>query len=60
MHRPSEPCQLLKHTGKQEDIDELSVSHSARALASAKFCQKWADDYVYKGLDSFVKVKKLF
>lgn len=42
------------------NAEKLSKSHSERALASAKFCQKWADDYVYKGLDSFVKVKKLF
>ena len=42
------------------NIEELSVSHSARALASAKFCQDWAANYEYKGLTSFSKIKKLF
>lgn len=42
------------------NIEELSVSHSARALASAKFVQNWADNYEYKGLKSFAQQKKLF
>lgn len=42
------------------NIEELSNSHSARALASAKYVQKWASEYVYKGPKSFVKTKKLF
>lgn len=42
------------------NIEELSESHSARALASAKYVQKWASEYVYKGPKSFVKTKKLF
>ena len=42
------------------NIEELSVSHSARALASAKYVQKWAENYEYKGLKSFSRVKKLF
>jgi hypothetical protein len=44
------------------NIEDLSVSHSARALASAKYVQNWADNYQYKGLKSFIGVrpKKLF
>ena len=42
------------------NIEELSVSHSARALASAKYVQNWAKNYEYKGLNSFVTTKNLF
>ena len=42
------------------NIEELSVSHSARSLASAKFCQNWAKNYQYKGLKTFVSTNKLF
>lgn len=42
------------------NIEELSVSHSARALASAKYVQNWANNYEYKGLTSFVITKNLF
>jgi len=42
------------------NIEELSESHSARALASAKFCQNWAEHYEYKGLSSFISTKTLF
>lgn len=42
------------------NIEDLSVSYSARALASAKFCQDWANNYKYTGLESFVSTKKLF
>ena len=42
------------------NIEELSVSHSARALASAKYVQNWANNYEYKGLRSFVTTKNLF
>lgn len=42
------------------NIEELSVSHSARALASAKYVQNWANNYEYKGLESFVTTKNLF
>lgn len=42
------------------NIEELSVSHSARALASAKYVQNWANNYDYKGLKSFVTTKNLF
>ena len=42
------------------NIEELSVSHSARALASAKYVQNWAKNYEYKGLKSFVTTKNLF
>ena len=42
------------------NIEELSVSHSARALASAKYVQNWANNYEYKGLKSFVTTKNLF
>lgn len=42
------------------NIEELSVSHSARALASAKYVQNWAENYEYKGLESFVTTKNLF
>ena len=42
------------------NIEKLSVSHSERALASAKYVQNWADNYEYKGLKSFVQIKKLF
>lgn len=44
------------------NIDELAVHHSARSKASIKFCQDWARDYQYKGLESFVNFspKKLF
>src|SRR5574344_286433 len=41
------------------NIEELSVSHSARALASAKYVQNWANNYEYKGLKSFVTTKNL-
>ena len=42
------------------NIEKLSESHSERALASAKFCQKWAKEYQYKGLKSFVSTQRLF
>ena len=42
------------------NIEELSVSHSARALASAKYVQNWAKNYQYKGLKSFAGSIKLF
>lgn len=42
------------------NIEELSVSHSARALASAKYVQNWAKNYEYKGLKSFKKTPTLF
>ena len=42
------------------NIEELSVSHSARALASAKYVQNWAANYEYKGLKSFVTTPDLF
>lgn len=42
------------------NIEELSESHSARALASAKFVQSWANNYIYKGLDKFAHTKRLF
>lgn len=42
------------------NIEELSVSHSARALASAKYVQNWAANYEYKGLKKFTSVKELF
>ena len=42
------------------NIEELSASHSARALASAKYVQNWANNYEYKGLKSFVTTKNLF
>lgn len=33
--------------------EKLAVSHSERSLASAKFCQNWANNYQYKGLADF-------
>lgn len=42
------------------NIEELSVSHTARSLASAKYVQKWAENYEYKGLKSFVTTRNLF
>lgn len=42
------------------NIEKLSVSHSERSLASAKFCQQWADNYEYKGVKKFMKLHKLF
>ena len=42
------------------NIQELSVSHSARALASAKYVQKWAENYEYKGQKSFARTRNLF
>ena len=42
------------------NIEELSVSHSARALASAKYVQNWAENYEYKGLDKFSSPFTLF
>ena len=42
------------------NIEELSVSHSARALASAKYVQNWANNYEYKGLEKFYKAPTLF
>ena len=42
------------------NIEELSVSHSARALASAKYVQNWADNYEYKGLKKFTNPVTLF
>lgn len=42
------------------NIEELSKSHSARSLASAKFCQNWARNYQYKGATKFTTSKDLF
>ncbi len=42
------------------NIEELSTSHSARSLASAKFCQNWARNYQYKGPSRFTTSKNLF
>jgi hypothetical protein len=42
------------------NIEELSKSHSARALASAKYVQNWCKNYEYKGPKTFVKTIKLF
>ena len=42
------------------NIEELSTSHSARSLASAKFCQNWAKNYTYKGVKKFTSSKDLF
>ena len=42
------------------NIEKLSVTHSERALASAKFVQTWAQNYKYKGVKTFKKTKKLF
>lgn len=42
------------------NIEKLSVSHSERALASAKYVQNWAENYEYKGLKSFVNTHDLF
>lgn len=42
------------------NIEKLSVSHSERALASAKYVQNWAENYEYKGLKSFVNTQDLF
>lgn len=42
------------------NIKELMVSHSARALASAKYVQDWAKNYEYKGLKSFNSTYDLF
>lgn len=42
------------------NIEELSKSHSARALASAKYVQNWCKNYEYKGPKTFVKTMKLF
>jgi len=42
------------------NIEKLSVSHSERALASAKYVQNWANNYEYKGLKSFVMSYDLF
>ncbi|MBR4377287.1 MAG: hypothetical protein IKP50_00155 [Bacilli bacterium] len=42
------------------NIEKLSESHSERSLASAKFCQNWAKNYQYKGLEKFTSVKSLF
>lgn len=44
------------------NIEKLSVSHSERSLASAKFCQNWAKNYKYRGLSTFENygVKRLF
>lgn len=42
------------------NIEDLATSHSARALASAKFCQTWAANYEYKGLTNFSHTKTLF
>jgi hypothetical protein len=42
------------------NIEQLSTSHSARSLASAKYVQNWADNYQYKGLKSFAHAKQLF
>ena len=42
------------------NIEELSASHSARALASAKYVQNWAKNYEYKGIKSFKATPNLF
>ena len=42
------------------NIEKLSVSHSERALASAKYVQNWAANYHYKGLKSFKSTPTLF
>ena len=42
------------------NIEKLSVSHSERALASAKYVQNWAENYEYKGLKSFARTNDLF
>lgn len=42
------------------NIEKLSVSHSERALASAKYVQKWAENYEYKGRKTFISSKNLF
>lgn len=42
------------------NIEELSVSYSARALASAKYVQNWAKNYQYKGVKTFAHPKALF
>lgn len=42
------------------NIEELSKSHSARALASAKYVQNWAENYKYKGLEKFRSSYTLF
>lgn len=44
------------------NIEKLSVSHSERSLASAKFCQDWARNYKYRGLENFKNygVRRLF
>ena len=42
------------------NIEKLAESHSERSLASAKFCQNWAENYEYKGLSSFGSTKALF
>lgn len=42
------------------NIEKLSVSHSERALASAKYVQNWAANYQYKGLKSFKSTPTLF
>lgn len=44
------------------NIEKLSVSHSERSLASAKFCQDWAKNYKYRGLETFKNygVRRLF
>jgi hypothetical protein len=42
------------------NIEKLSKSHSERSLASAKFCQNWAQNYRYTGLKTFRKIQRLF
>lgn len=42
------------------NIEKLSVSHSERALASAKYVQKWAANYQYKGRSTFISDRNLF
>lgn len=42
------------------NIEKLAVSHSERALASAKYVQNWAKNYQYKGLETFAHAKALF
>lgn len=42
------------------NIEKLSVSHSERALASAKYVQNWAENYEYKGLKTFTNTHDLF
>ena len=42
------------------NIEKLSVSHSERALASAKYVQNWAKNYKYTGLKTFAHPKALF